>query len=468
MGSWLTKVSPKQNDNRFRLKGFSSVYDDLGLNNDDIDKIYGIFQSIQKNGNTSDALFLCLDINNSSEFGFIIMQLFNPYGSNTANFENFLIAVWSIITIDERNLSAFLFNLLDNNGKGILYQNDIDNIINNILELPPEMRILVNDLFIRLCDTEKLQITFKEFNQAVKEFPFLISPLRKIFTKIRSTSIDNDRFIELQSYRYKKYGHQSFLYIISKMKRKPESYEKLIKLYNNKLIQNDNTNINSSRDSEVYLIPVLTMELNTSIWKSSIKKSAKEIKKRNSVSVLTSSLTSLFSIKLSPSKDKAYGHSPSGSKSAVDSSNYDTTGGSLNSVSKEQKEAMRILQEWAKKDVRKDSNPGRNNLGSASGSFKKKKRGGGDGHISSGEKISYTETAARKLDDDKNMEIIEQSFWSPPSKHKNDRNNENSERSYRKKSARRGETDKRRGYSVDARMLERDRQMQPTVQAFVM
>ena len=208
-----------------------SICEELGLNQNDIDKTYFLFSSLYESRTGLIPLAeVCrfLALQNTAFCGFV-MKLFDIQNESEVNFENFIIACWNILTIDESIVGTQLFNLLDHEGHGVLLQDEIEKIVDNVLELSQGSKTIILDLFLLLGDEETGAVNDVTFNSAIMEYPCITKPVTNLRHRLRCNLFGEKRTSELSKIRNEKYGDMSLVGVIMTMKNKPYSYEMLIR-----------------------------------------------------------------------------------------------------------------------------------------------------------------------------------------------------------------------------------------------
>lgn len=394
---------------------------------------------------TSNSLAHSLKLLNT-ELGELVMRLFDPSSSNSINFENFTIACWNILTIEEASLATFTFHLLDSKGYGKLLQDEMEIIVKAIFELPVEKKSLVIDLFLGLGDDETGAITANTFNSAVNEFPFLLAPIRVMFNRVHSGFADEKRACELFKTRHKKFGNLSLMGIISTMKIKPTAYENLIRTHgidgSERLIQRTKSgrividlallhpNEGAGRLRKSYFSPVFLMET-TSDNPQRVSQGTSQKLKRNRNPVFNRKQLSAFSKlpiissfrypknrstktsggrqKINPidTKDENNEKFNSQTKSS-DSSRNERKSTEVSGSYDSKKEALKSLQEWSTNRSPQMSNNG----GSHSSRERKSQRKSQRLNLSNSK---WQDPAVRRQEeqDDQVVQLIEASFWTP-------------------------------------------------------
>ena len=458
-----------------RIKGQSSkvliICTELGFTLDDINKMYIFFRSmdvLMTGLITSNSLAHSLKLPNSN-FGELVMRIFDPSGGNSVNFEDFTIACWIILTLEEASIATFSFHLLDREGYGKFVQDEIEVILKTVLELPVESKLLAIDLFLRLGDDETGAISADTFNAAVNEFPFLIAHVRVMYNIIHNGSVKKKRSGELMTFRRRKFGNLSLMGIISTMKTKPASYENLIRTHgidgSEHLIQGakigstatDSTrpcpNQDSGRDRRTYFSPVFSVEpvysspsacmdnpqraSQNSSPKARRKHCPLNGRKKNSV---LSKLPTLSSFRSKNKSNKSCrGRQkviPIGIKKETDESGENFTSPMKSSDEKKsseisgtydsKKEALKVLQEWSTK-----RSPPQANGSGGSHSYRERKSSRKSQRLNlSNSKWQDPAVRRQEEQDDQVVQLIEASFWTPgqqwSTKEKNDHNGRNS------------------------------------------
>lgn len=210
-----------------KMKRIMAICMELGFNLQDIDKIYTFFCSIDARIGgciTTEELLKSLGLVNS-ELSKLVMKIYDIENDNRVTFENFIMASWNILTIDESSLANFTFNLLDYRGYGDFLQEEMNLIIDTVMDVPAGTKPLVIDTFGRLGDN---QVSLNAFNLASLKFPFLLNPARIFCRVLRQKLLGERRSAEMLRRRGELFGNFSIMEVVSSMKVRPVSYEHLI------------------------------------------------------------------------------------------------------------------------------------------------------------------------------------------------------------------------------------------------
>ena len=179
---------------------------------------------------TANALARALDLPHS-EFCELFMKLFDGDNGVNINFENFIIACWSVLTIQEISMATFAFNILDHRGHGTLLQDEIALIIQAMVDMSPDQKLGVINLFKKLGDDEIGAITIDTFNKVANEIPLLLGPVHAYRRQLRQKLFGENRWTELVNIRHEKFGSSSLMAIVFCMRIRPTSYEYLLKTH---------------------------------------------------------------------------------------------------------------------------------------------------------------------------------------------------------------------------------------------
>ena len=471
MGTTCSSITFVPDD---RIKGQSSkvlsICNELGFTLDDVNKMYIFFRSmdvLMTGLISSNSLAHTLKLTNPN-FEELVMRIFDPSGINCVNFEDFTVACWSILTLEETSIAIFSFHLLDSKGYGKIMQDEIEVILKTVLDLPVESKLLAIDLFLRLGDEESGAISANTFNTAVNEFPFLIAQVRVMYNIVHNGFINKKRSSELMTFRRRKFGNLSLMGVISTMKTQPVTYENLIRTHgvdgSERAIQDIKSGSIATdltlpspyedigRIRKTYFSPVFLMEpvycspstyldnsqLVSQSTSPKVKRKNNPLNGRKKISVL-SKLPMLSSFRSKNRSNKSCRGrqkvTPVGMINDTDENGEKFTSPMKSSDEKKsseisgshdsKKEALKVLQEWSTKR----SPPHTNGSGSHSYRERKSQRKSQRLNLSNSK---WQDPAIRRQEEQDNqvVQLIEASFWTPgqqwSTKEKNDHNGRNS------------------------------------------
>jgi Ca2+-binding EF-hand superfamily protein len=347
-----------------KMKRIMAICIELGFNLQDIEKMYSFFCSIDARIGgcvTTEELLKSLGLANS-ELSKLVMKIYDIEKDNRVTFENFIIACWNILTIDESSMANFTFNLLDYRGYGDISQEEMDGIIDTIMDLPVGTKPLVTDTFVRLGDDS---VSLNAFNLAASEYPFLLNPARIFCRVLRQKLLGERRSAEMLRRRGELFGNFSVMEVISSMKVRPVSYEYLINRHgvngSRQLIGSrvsvtmlsDEPHTAPTRQREIYFSGVFVMQpraAGKSIPSaSSVKKSS-----RSRSSYLRRMFFCCIPKRYSPSKsgrrsnrsNRIFSGRDTSEKRLKDPKSTLKQSSATKSLSSKD-EAMRVLQEWS-------------------------------------------------------------------------------------------------------------------------
>jgi Ca2+-binding EF-hand superfamily protein len=350
-----------------KMKRIMAICTELGFNLQDIDKMYTFFCSIDARIGgcvTTEELLKSLGLVNS-ELSKLVMKIYDIENDNRVTFENFIIACWNILTIDESSVANFTFHLLDYRGYGDISQEEMNVIIDTVMDLPAGTKSLVRDAFVRLGDDS---VSLDAFNLAASEYPFLLNPARIFCRALRERLLGERRSAEMLRRRGELFGNFSIMEVVSSMKVRPVSYEYLINRHgvhgSRQLIGSrvsvtmlsDEPHSTQSRRREIYFSGVFILQpraAGKSIPSSSVKKSS-----RSRSSYLRRMFFCCIPKRYSPSKSGSRTSGRSNRSNRI-FSGRDTSEirqkdpkstlkkSSVTKSLSSKDEAMRVLQEWS-------------------------------------------------------------------------------------------------------------------------
>lgn len=276
-----------------KMKRIMAICMELGFNLQDIEKMYTFFCSIDARIGgcvTTEELLKSLGLVNS-ELSKLVMKIYDIENDNRVTFENFIIACWNILTIDESSMANFTFNLLDYRGYGDILQEEMIVIVDTVMDLPAGTKPLVIDTFVRLGNDS---VSLSAFNLATAEYPFLLNPARVFCRVLRQKLLGERRSAEMLKRRGELFGNFSVMEVIMSMKVKPVGYECLInrhgvhgsrQLMSSRIsvtMLNDEPNTSPTRHREIYFSGVFLMQPRAAVKNSSPASSAKKSSKSRS------------------------------------------------------------------------------------------------------------------------------------------------------------------------------------------
>mmetsp|Transcript_20348 Transcript_20348/g.19657 ORF Transcript_20348/g.19657 Transcript_20348/m.19657 type:complete len:314 (-) Transcript_20348:131-1072(-) len=213
---------------------------ELGYSRKDVDIIFTFYRTIDINNDGQ------LTLENFSQifripniyFAKLIMKLFDVTETNTIDFEEFLIAVWNLLTLKENDWISFIFELLDWNGTGKIFHDDLDYIFDTILELSIDKRVEIKAAIRRYGDFEDGTIAKKAFCLLTIQFPYILTKFREVCHQLKISALGERKWRNLKKTRDKIFSGLSIMDIVYSMVIKPISYQLLIDLYEIELDNN--------------------------------------------------------------------------------------------------------------------------------------------------------------------------------------------------------------------------------------
>jgi Ca2+-binding EF-hand superfamily protein len=214
---------------------------ELGYSRKDVDIIFSFYRTIDINNDgqlTLENFSQMFRISHNIYFAKLIMKLFDVTETNTIDFEEFLIAVWNLLTLKENDWISFIFQLLDWNGTGKIFHDDLDYIFDTILELSIDKRVEIKAAIRRYGDFEDGTIADKAFYLLTIQFPYILSKFREVCHLLKTNALGEQKWRKLKKTRDKIYGDLPIMDIVYSMVIKPISYQLLIDLYKIELDNN--------------------------------------------------------------------------------------------------------------------------------------------------------------------------------------------------------------------------------------
>lgn len=206
---------------------------ELGYSRRDVDKIFSFYRTIDVNNDgqlTVENVSQILQLPNK-DFARLIMKLFDATETSKIDFEEFLVAVWNLLTLKEADWISFIFQLLDLNGTGNLFQDELDYIFEIILELSIDKRAEIKAAIRRYGDFDGGAIAERAFCLLTIQFPYILSKFREVCRLLKVNVLGENKWRILKKSRAKMYGDLYIMDIVCSMVIKPVSYEKLVDLY---------------------------------------------------------------------------------------------------------------------------------------------------------------------------------------------------------------------------------------------
>ena len=159
---------------------------------------------------------------NNREFGRLVFLLFDLDRSGQINFEEFLIASYSALSLTDVNLSALTFRLFDTDGSGELSRDEMRTLLHVVCGSNKRSNDSAERAMAKYDTNNDGNISLDEFQGMIYRSKVIMFPAFEIRNKLRQKSLGLRRWSQLTYTRSVKQGDRpSFSMIaLSKVRRK--------------------------------------------------------------------------------------------------------------------------------------------------------------------------------------------------------------------------------------------------------
>ena len=167
--------------------------------------------------------FVLNQITNASFAAHMSETLFFSNKTGYINFEEFLVIVWHLITLREKQLSAFAFKLFDSDDDLCMRSDELMEMFTVICGPSDQSFKKLRDAFSSVGLT-KISCTLEQFTTIIESNASLLFPVFEMQLLLRDRTIGS-RFLHLQDIKMKKWGHDKKLdEILETFQVKPDCY----------------------------------------------------------------------------------------------------------------------------------------------------------------------------------------------------------------------------------------------------
>lgn len=167
--------------------------------------------------------FVLSQITNLSFAAHLSETLFFANKTGFVNFEEFLVIVWHLVTLREKQLPAFTFKLFDTDDDQTLQRDELLEMFTVICGPSDQSKKKLHDAFASAGLT-KINCTIDQFTTIIQSNASLLFPVFEMQLLLRDRTI-GPRFLHLQDIKAKKWGFDKKLdEIIETFEVKPDCY----------------------------------------------------------------------------------------------------------------------------------------------------------------------------------------------------------------------------------------------------
>ena len=213
----------------------TAIAEEFGMTAKDVDLMFSAFSQFdpkrledihgkQQAGFVNVVDFFVLNqITNSSFAAHMSETLFFSNKTGHINFEEFLVIVWHLITLREKQLSAFAFTMFDTDDDQVLESDELMEMFKLICGPNDQSFKKLHDAFSSVGLT-KLNCTLEQFTTIIESNASLLFPVFEMQLLLRDRTIGS-RFLHLQNFKAKKFGFDKKLdAILETFQLKPDCY----------------------------------------------------------------------------------------------------------------------------------------------------------------------------------------------------------------------------------------------------
>ncbi len=164
------------------MKKWKDDFDALMVVDSDLEKLYKLFQDIDKDGSGEIDLvelihYLRLE---RTKFNKRVFTIFDEDGSGEIDFREFVVALWNYCTMGKSALTIFAFDLYDTDGSGEIELDEVERMLKEVYGKNFKTSRVAQQLLHKLTVTCELDhggaISVEKFNHFCTRHPGLIFP----------------------------------------------------------------------------------------------------------------------------------------------------------------------------------------------------------------------------------------------------------------------------------------------------
>lgn len=193
---------------------------------------------------------------NNREFGRLVFLLFDLDRSGQINFEEFLVASYSALSLTDVNLSALTFRLFDTDGSGELSRDEMRTLLHVVCGSNKRSNDSAERAMAKYDTNNDGHISLEEFQDMIYRSKVIMFPAFEIRNKLRQKSLGLRRWSQLTYTRSVKHGDRPSFSIIALSKIRRKNMEGTINRYKSaKPVSSPNLQETRRGSSENELLP---------------------------------------------------------------------------------------------------------------------------------------------------------------------------------------------------------------------
>ena len=203
-----------------------AIAEELGMNRSDLSKLRQHFKmtDMVRDDTLSVREFSVMNQFENEAFASLIFSVFDFDQGGTVTFEEFVIGLWSSLTLEDTELMAFTFRLFDKDNSGSLSYHELVKMLNIVCGNEKKGLELAQSLLKRNGKNDDGIMSYEEFVGAVKRSALLLFPAFEMRNRLRDAVLGTSRWKVLTRKRHMLFPHMFLDDIVKCLKNKPEGY----------------------------------------------------------------------------------------------------------------------------------------------------------------------------------------------------------------------------------------------------
>lgn len=220
-GNVPSTFSKKENIKLIAIAG------ELGMSQIDLKNLYKQFYKadIIRDNNLSISEFAVMHRFENEAFASLLFSVFDFDNSGVVNFEEFVIALWTSLTLDDADLMGFTFRLFDKDNSGYLSNHELVKMLSIVCGKDAKGQELAQRFLKQSDKNDDGIVSYSEFVDMTKRSALLLFPAFEMRNKLRDTILGASRWKALAKRRQTLYPQMSLEDIMKVMKNKPTGYK---------------------------------------------------------------------------------------------------------------------------------------------------------------------------------------------------------------------------------------------------